>query len=418
MNIFGAMRLPRSVLFGVGQRRAIGKVTASLGKRALICTDARLAADPAFGTMLADLEEAGVETHVYDQTQPDLPVESILECVEQVRGFTADVVLGIGGGSCMDLSKVVAVLLAHGGSISDYYGEFKVPGPVLPLVAIPTTSGTGSEVTPVAVVSDNALGAKVGIASPYLIPMAAICDPELTVTCPKGLTACSGSDAMTHAVEAFTALARPIDAMLTQDHVFVGKNSLSDHFARLAVKSVWDSLKAGYDDGSNMVAREQLMLGSLAAGCAFGVAGTAAAPALPYPGGNLAHTGHGDGGAALLPSGLPVNRPAAVPAFAELARVVGLGSADDSEDVLSQLFIDGIADLFASVGIPTSLRQLGLAEDMQDYVAENGLKAQRLIKNNPRPLDLDAMRSITAAAYAGDRSLLLDRVNLNFQKAE
>lgn len=417
MNIFGAMRLPRSVLFGAGQIRAIGAVTAALGKRALICTDARLSADPAFATMLADLAASGVDVHVYDQTQPDLPVDSILECVAQVSDFTPDVVLGVGGGSCMDLSKVVAVLLAHGGEISDYYGEFKVPGPVLPLVAVPTTSGTGSEVTPVAVVSDNALGTKVGIASPHIIPMAAICDPDLTLTCPKGLTACSGSDAMTHAVEAFTALARPIDAMLTQEHVFVGKNALSDQFAKLAVKSVWDSLKIAYDDGSNVAAREQLMLGSLAAGCAFGVAGTAAAHALQYPVGNLTHTAHGDGVAALLPYVMQFNRPAAVPAFAELARVVGLGGPGDDEDVLSQRFIDGVADLFASVNIPTSLKQLGLAEDMQDYVAENGLKAQRLIKNNPRPLDFDAMRSITGAAYAGDRSMLLDGVNLDLQKA-
>jgi alcohol dehydrogenase class IV len=418
MTIFGAMRLPRSILFGGGQRRAIGSVTAALGKRALICTDARLSADPAFRTMLADLAEAGVETRVYDQTQPDLPIESILECVAQVSDFVPDVVLGIGGGSCMDLSKVVAVLLAHGGQVSDYYGEFQVPGPVLPLVAMPTTAGTGSEVTPVAVVADKERGIKIGIASPYLIPIAAICDPELTITCPPGLTACSGADAMTHAVEAFTTLARPIDAMLTQQHVFVGKNALSDHFARLAVKSIWDSLKPAYDDGGNVAAREALMLGALTAGCAFGTAGTAAAHALQYPVGNLTHTAHGDGVATLLPFVMQFNRPACAPAFAELARVVGLGTPESSEDELSQLFIDGIAALFASVGIPKSLAQLGLAEDQQEFVAENSLLAGRLIKNNPRPLDLDAMRSITQAAFAGDRARLLEGVNLNLQKAE
>jgi alcohol dehydrogenase class IV len=418
MTIFGATRLPRSVLFGAGQRRAIGAVTASLGKRALICTDARLSADPAFETMLADLAAAGVETHIYDQTQPDLPIESIIECVDQVRDFTPDVVVGIGGGSCMDLSKVVAVLLAHGGEVSDYYGEFQVPGPVVPLVAVPTTAGTGSEVTPVAVVSDNARGIKIGIASPWLIPMAAICDPELTITCPPGLTACSGADAMTHAVEAFTTLARPIDAMLTQEHVFVGKNALSDHFARLAVKSIWGSLKAAYDNGGNVAAREELMLGALTAGCAFGTAGTAAAHALQYPVGNLTHTAHGDGVATLLPFVMQFNRPACAPAFAELARVVGLGTPDSSEAELSQLFIDGIAALFASVNIPKSLAQLGLAEDQQEYVAENSLLAARLIKNNPRPLDLDAMRRITQAAFAGDRARLLEGVNLNLQKAE
>ena len=405
MTIFGAMRLPRSVLFGAGQIRAIGPVTAALGKRALICTDARLSADPAFTTMLADLTAAGVEAHVYDQTQPDLPVESILECVAQVRGFTADVVLGIGGGSCMDLAKAVAVLLAHGGAISDYYGEFQVPGPVLPLVAVPTTSGTGSEVTPVAVVSDNALGAKVGIASPYLIPAAAICDPELTVTCPKGLTACSGSDAMTHAVEAFTALARPIDAMLTQEHVFVGKNVLSDHMAKLAVTNVFKYLERAYRDGSDIEAREGIMLASLAAGCAFGTAGTAAAHALQYPVGNLTHTAHGLGVATLLPFVMQFNRPACTRAFAELAELIGLTGEDEA--ARSQAFIDAVADLFARIDIPLSLEALGLRADQQEFVATHSLDAARLIKNNPRPLDLPAMTTITRAAFAGDRASLV-----------
>jgi len=218
-------------------------------------------------------------------------------------------------------------------------------------------------------------------------------------------------------VEAFTTLARPIDAMLTQQHVFVGKNALSDHFARLAVKSIWTSLKAAYDDGSNVAAREALMLGALTAGCAFGTAGTAAAHALQYPVGNLTHTAHGDGVATLLPFVMQFNRPACTPAFAELARVVELGTPESDEDELSQLFIDGIAALFASVGIPRSLEQLGLAENQQEFVAENSLLAARLIKNNPRPLDLDAMRRITQAAFAGDRERLLEGVNLNLQKA-
>jgi alcohol dehydrogenase len=408
MSIFGAMRLPRSVLFGSGQRRALGAVTAGLGRRALVCTDARLSADAHFKEMLADLHARGVETHVYDQTQPDLPIESITGCVAEVATFSPDVVIGVGGGSCMDLSKVVAVLLRHGGSVRDYYGEFKVPGPVMPLVAIPTTAGTGSEVTPVAVVADTERGLKVGIASPYLIPIAAICDPELTMTCPPRLTATSGADAMVHAVEAFTTLARPVDPMLTQEHVFVGKNALSDHFAKLAVASVWQGLPRAYRDGSDAQAREQLMLGALAAGCAFGTAGTAAAHALQYPVGNLTHTPHGDGVATLLPYVMQFNRPNCAGAFAELARVVGLGQPGDGEEQLSQAFVDGVAELFASVGIPRSLQALGLEADKQDFVAEASLSAARLIKNNPRQLDLAAMKCITYAAFSGDRKALVD----------
>lgn len=400
---FGALRLPRSILFGRGQRRALGSAASKLGQRALICTDERQGAQPEFAEMVADLTAHGLAVRVFDRTIPDLPIGSIEACVEEVRDFVPDLVIGIGGGSSMDMAKVVAVLLTHGGDIRSYYGEFAVPGPVVPLIAMPTTAGTGSEVTPVAVISDDERGAKVGIASPHLVPLVAICDPELTVTCPPRLTACSGADALTHAVEAYTTLARPADPMLTQEHVFVGKNLLSDHFARLAVSNIFQHLERAYCDGSDIEAREGLMLASLAAGCAFGTAGTAAAHAIQYPVGNLTHTAHGDGVATLLPFVMQFNRPSCSAAFAELAATIGLDGAGGD---MSQAFIDAVADLLDRVGIPRSLQDLGLKAEQQQFVAENALNAARLVKNNPRPLDLAAMQSITHAAFTGERALL------------
>jgi len=402
--MFGALRLPRSILFGRGQRRALGSATAKIGKRALLCTDAWQGAQPIFKEIVADLDAHGVETRIFDQTIPDLPINSINACVEKVSDFAPDVVIGIGGGSSMDMAKVVAVLLTHGGDVRSYYGEFAVPGPVVPLVAVPTTSGTGSEVTPVAVVSDEERGVKVGIASPHLVPLVAVCDPEMTITCPPALTACSGADALTHAVEAFTTLARPSDPLLTEQHVFVGKNVLSDHFAKLAVMNIFRFLERAYRDGGDIEAREGVMLAALAAGCTFGTAGTAAAHALQYPVGNLTHTAHGDGVATLLPFVMQYNRPSCVGAFAELARAIGL--SDGTPDDMSQAFIDAVADLLAKVKIPLSLAALGLKADQQDFVAENALNAARLVKNNPRFLDLYAMQSITRAAFSGDRSAL------------
>lgn len=401
---FGALRLPRSVLFGRGQRHALGAAASKLGTRALLCTDERQGAQPEFHAMVADLRAHGMDVHVFDRTIPDLPIGPIEACVEEVRGFAPDVVIGIGGGSSMDMAKVVAVLLTHGGDLRSYYGEFAVPGPVMPLIAMPTTAGTGSEVTPVAVVSDDQRGAKVGIASPHLVPLVAICDPDLTVTCPPGLTACSGADALTHAVEAYTTLARPADPMLTQEHVFVGKNLLSDHFARLAVANIFRYLERAYRDGGDIAAREGLMLASLAAGCAFGTAGTAAAHAIQYPVGNLTHTAHGDGVATLLPFVMQYNQPCCMPAFAELARTIGLPDAPPEE--MSQGFIDAVADLLGRVNIPRTLAALGLQAEQQDFVAENALNAARLVKNNPRPLDLAAMQHITRAAFSGERAAL------------
>jgi alcohol dehydrogenase class IV len=406
MKLFGALRLPRSVLFGSGQRAAIGSIAAQVGRRALVCTDARLSADTQFRAILADLQRCGVETLVFDRTQPDLPIESIVDCMSAVTGFSPQLIIGIGGGSCMDLAKAAATLLTHGGKISDYYGEFKLPGPVLPLLAVPTTSGTGSEVTPVAVVADRERGSKIGVASPHLIPLIAVCDPELTLSCPPTLTAYSGGDALTHAIESFTTAARAPDPTLTLQHVFVGKNALSDHFALLAVSSIWKSLPRAYRNGADIEAREHLMLGALAAGCAFGIAGTAAAHALQYPVGNLTHTAHGAGVAALLPYVMEFNRSSCIGAFAQIARAVDIGSENDSDDALSRQLIDDVEQLLKSVGIPRTLRDLGLPPDRQDWTAESALSITRLVKNNPRPLDLPAMQAITRAAYNGDRASL------------
>ncbi|MFL6620325.1 MAG: iron-containing alcohol dehydrogenase [Povalibacter sp.] len=406
MNLFGAMRLPRSVLFGSGQRHALGAVAAQFGQRVLICTDSRLGSDAQFKAMVADLTQRGATTFVYDQTRADLPIESIADCVSKAASFGAQVIIGIGGGSCMDMAKAVAVLLTHGGELSSYYGEYKVPGPVIPLIAVPTTSGTGSEVTPVAVVADTARGMKIGIATPHIIPQVAVCDPELTLTCPPGLTACSGGDALTHAVESFTALARTPSSDLTLQHVFVGKNALSDHFALLAISSIWKSLYPAYKNGNDLQARENLMMGALAAGCAFGTAGTAAAHALQYPVGNATHTAHGDGVATLLPYVMEFNRAACVDSFAQIARMLGLGDANSSNDALSRILVDEIAKLLASVGIPRTLKELGLPEDKQEWTAESAISIARLVKNNPRPLDLRSMQAITFAAYSGDRAAL------------
>jgi alcohol dehydrogenase class IV len=406
MSLFGAVRLPRSILFGSGQRRALGAVAAQFGKRALICTDARLGADPDFKAMVADLERHGLTTHVYDQTQPDLPTESVADCVSKTASFAPQVILGVGGGSCMDMAKAVAVLLTHRGEIGTYYGEYKVPGPVIPLIAVPTTSGTGSEVTPVAVLADSERGTKIGIASPHLIPLVAVCDPELTLSCPPRLTACSGADALTHAIESFTALAREPSADLTLQHVFVGKNALSDHFALLAITSIWSSLFPAYKNGKDLKARENLMMGALAAGCAFGTAGTAAAHALQYPVGNATHTAHGDGVASLLPYVMEFNRPSCVDSFAQIARAVGLGDRNTSNEQLSLILVDEVARLLESVGIPRTLQDLGLPADKQQWVAESAIAIARLVKNNPRPLDLGAMQAITAAAFSGNRAAL------------
>lgn len=403
MSIFGLLRLPSSVVFGLGQRAVAAAAAAQFGRRALVCTDARLGVEPVFHSLLADLARVGVATAVFNRTLPDLPVSSIDDCLREVAGFTPDVVIGIGGGSCIDLAKSVTLLLCHGGRPADYYGENNVPGPLLPVIAIPTTAGTGSEVTPVAVLSDTERNTKVGISSPYLVPKVAICDPELTVSCPPSITAISGADALTHAVESFTAARRVPTPGISVDNVFVGKNVLSDQFGLLAIINIWSSLHRAYVDGADVEARERMMLGALAAGCSFSTAGTAAAHAIQYPVGNDTHTAHGAGVALLLPYVMEYNRPECTDEYAAIARAVGLHSPLKSDDELSFDVIDAIAELLASVGIPRSLKELGLAEDRQEWIAHSAIGIKRLVTNNPRKIDSTAMNRIVRAAFSGDR---------------
>ncbi|MEE6274297.1 iron-containing alcohol dehydrogenase [Georgenia wangjunii] len=405
MSMLGVLRGPRQVVFGAGQRRALGTLTAALGSRALVCTDARFGETAEFAELVGLLEGAGVRVTVFAEVLPDVPVHQVTQCAALAADAAPDVVIGMGGGSCLDLAKAVAVLLTHGGEPSDYYGEYRVPGPVMPVVALPTTAGTGSEVTPVAVLTDPKRVSKVGISSPYLIPHTAVCDPELTAGCPPGLTASAGADALSHGIEAFTAVRRPVTTELATERVFVGKNELTDSYALMAVRLIGGSLQRAWSDPSDTGAREAMMLAATAGGFALGTAGTAAAHAIQYPVGALTHTPHGIGVGVLLPYVMEFNRPVRVPELAAVARAMG-ASPEASDEDLADEAIDRVSALLASVGIPATLADLGLPGDRLRWTAEQALGAARLVANNPRPLDVDALEQIVRAAYTGDRAAL------------
>lgn len=406
MTSYGVSRAPSRIIFGAGQRKALPALALGYGTRAFICSDGRFQQDPDLAALARAMTAAGVQVGVYDGTIAELPLSCILNAAEQARAFNPDVIIGLGGGSCLDIAKLVAVLLAHPGPLSNHYGEFRVPGPVIPMIAIPTTAGTGSEVTPVAVLDDPARATKVGISSPYLIPSVALCDPELTRSCPSRLTAIAGADALTHAIEAFTAVRKEAACDLALTQVFVGKNVQSDVHARVAIAALAHHLARAVEDGDDLRAREQVMFGALHAGLAFGVAGTAAAHAIQYPVGASTHTPHGAGVATLMPFVMEFNRKRRIPEFAEIARLFGVALPGDSDDVLSCKAIDAVESLFRRIGIPRSLGELGLADDQQAAISTQAMQAARLVNNNPEPLDADALRRIVAAAQVGDRALL------------
>lgn len=406
MSTFGVSRAPRLVFFGVGQRHALPRIVRECGQRAFICSDARFQQDPMLAQMARSLAEAGIAVEVYDETIAELPLDCVEHAAARAAAFRPDVVVGIGGGSCLDIAKLVAVRLSNERPLSEFYGEFKVPGPVTRVIAVPTTSGTGSEVTPVAVLADPARDMKIGISSPYLIPDVAICDPELTLSCPRGLTAIAGADAMTHAIEAFTAARHTITPQIGLQRVFVGKNAISDMHAREAIRGLAGHLRRAVENGSDIEARAQVMFGALQAGMAFSTAGTAAAHAIQYPVGAATHTAHGLGVASLLPYVMEFNLPRCVAEFAEIARVFGVTAGSDDAPTCARKAIDAVAQLFGEIGIPDSLGKLGLEAGRIAWVAEQAMSAARLVRNNPRELDEAAMRQLVEAAFAGDRVAL------------
>lgn len=398
----GLLRQPSQLVFGPGQRRLLPNLLADLGQHALFCTDARMATTAEFRELVEATSKAGVTASVFAEVQPDLP-RSDIEAIMARHGGDArpDVVVGIGGGSCLDAAKVASVLLDGQVPVEQYYGEFEVPRSGLPVVTVPTTAGTGAEITCISVVYDAALGMKVGVASPHLGAQIAIVDPELTLTCPPGLTAVTGADALSHLVEAFTARAKNPSSEDIRRHLYVGKNVLTDIYVRHGLELLTGSLQRAYHTPNDLAARSDVMLGAMCAGMGINTTGTAAAHAIQSPIGALTHTSHGAGVGALLSPVMRFNLPTRVPEFAELGRLLGLSGHDEVS--IAQAAIRHLEELLDSIGIPPTLRDLGLTPDMFDLVTTQALKATRLTANNPRTLTGESIVDLLARGYRGDR---------------
>lgn len=408
---FAALRGPRVLVVGSGQRGLVPTAVRHLGQRVLVCTDARMATDPNFLELIAALGAAGLNVNVFSDVQAELPETTITASVDQVRAARPDVVLGVGGGSCLDHAKVAAVLLGQGGQPADYYGENRVGPSVLPVVAVPTTAGTGSEVTPVAVLTDSRRPVKVGISSPYLIPHTAIVDPELAMSCPPALTVHSGADALAHCVESFTAIRRTPTPTIVDERVFIGASLVTDGFALAGIGLIGRSLAKVVNDPADRSARESLSLAALYGGLALGTAGTAAAHAIQYPVGALTHTPHGLGVGLLLPYVMQFNLPARIPEMTRIGVALGRLDADANHKPdrhTAALGIDAVEDLLGSVGIPRSLADIGVSQGDLSEIATLTMGASRLVENNPRALSRELVARIVQAAFAGERSSALE----------
>ncbi len=400
----GILRQPKTVLFGPGRRHQIPFLVKAIAEHLLVTTDARMSTTPEFIELIEAIRAAGVDVSIYAEAEPDLPREDVMAVAERFGHTQVDAILGIGGGSCMDLAKVASIVLANGGDVRDYYGEFLVPGPGVPVITVPTTGGTGAEVTCISVVFDREKGMKVGVASPFLEAHTAVIDPELTLTCPPGLTAATGADALSHLVEAFTDRVKTPTPEEIDSKLYIGKNPLTDVFCRTGLGLLNHSLEAVVADPSDLDARSDTMFASYTAGMSINTAGTAGAHAIQGAIGNLTHTPHGFGISALLPYVMRFNLPERVAEFAEIGRIFGVADPASPELEQAHAGILRVEELLAALGAPLDLKTLGLSPDDFGFVADQAMLATRLTANNPRELTRELVVAILERGYANDRS--------------
>lgn len=406
--MFGILRAPAKIRFGAGSVRAAAPAIAAHGQRALIVADPFLATTPAFHELVESAEQLGLTIQVLTDVPPELPAPVVEAASIDARAFNPDVIVGYGGGSALDAAKLIAVLIAHPGPLSTYYGENAVPGPVVPIIAVPTTAGTGSEVTPVAVVSDPDHEIKVGVSSPHLIPRVAIVDPELTVGAPAGVTIHSGIDALVHAIESYTVRTLDIDPAAATLPVFVGRNALAEPLALEAAGLLFTALPRVVAEPTDLDARTAMARGSLLAGLAFGASGTHLSHAMQYAVGAMTSTPHGLGTGALLPYVLQAIVPSASDRLARLGTAMGIIDAASAEPaaVAAQRTVDAVADLCAHVGLPVALTEIGMHNTDISRAADLTMRVERLLRMSPTDADRDTVVRILTAAVAGDRDAL------------
>lgn len=384
MTAFEFRTVP-SFMVEFGAARRLGRILRERFRLTRLClvTDAFLHRSGLLTGTLLSLQEEGWEVCVIDDVVADPPEQVVLAAAARAREAGAEIILGLGGGSSMDVAKLIAVLAASRQPLADMYGVGNVAGPRLPLVQMPTTAGTGSEVTPISIVTTGAT-TKSGIVSPHLYADLAVLDAELTVGLPPAITAATGIDAIVHAIEAYTTRAR--------------KNPMSDMLAAQALKLMGANLLPAFHDGGNRAAREAMLLGAMLAGQAFANAPVAAVHALAYPLGGIFHVPHGLSNSLVLPHVLRFNLPVAHALYAELAEVVVPGCAGSTEARATEL-IRYLENLAQATGIETRLRQVGVTEDDLPRLAGDAMLQTRLLVNNPRELtEADAL-AIYQAAY-------------------
>ncbi|MEB0206794.1 iron-containing alcohol dehydrogenase [Pseudomonas sp. CCC3.1] len=348
-------------------------------ERVLLVSDPGLLRAGLLDAPMQAMRDSGLQVTLYSDVQADPPVACVEDAVAVARECRAQAVIGLGGGSSLDIAKLVALLCGHEQRLEDIYGIGLAKGPRLPLIQVPTTAGTGSEVTAVAIVTTPSHEKK-GVVSPLLYPDIALLDARLTVGLPAAVSAMTGVDAMVHAIESFTSVHK--------------KNVLSDGLAVQALTLLAANMDRVLAEPGDLQARSNMLLGSMLAGMAFANAPVAAVHALAYPLGGHFHVPHGLSNALVLVPVLNFNRPAAEALYAQLASAVLPQERFANTSEACDHFIGFMTRLVARMPFAQRLNEVGVTAEDLDQLTDDALKIERLLINNPRPLNRDDIHAI------------------------
>jgi alcohol dehydrogenase class IV len=372
---------PGKLVFGNGTlSQLVDDVIALNPKKVFIVTIGPL--KNSLTALITSLQKNGIEILTDTSIIAEPSFNDFEKLMQTVTPFNPDVVIGIGGGSVLDIAKLVAVQLENEQELKDYAGTGLLKGRKKKLICVPATSGTGSEVSPNAILVDDE-NQKKGIISPYLVPDIVYVDPLLTVSVPPAITAATGLDALTHCLEAYTnKFAQPFIDM----YAYEGMRLIAAHIVT-AVK-----------DGSNIEAREKVAMGSLLGGFCLGPVNTAGVHALSYPLGSMFHLAHGLSNALLLPYVMEFNIPSSPNRYADVA--IALGCERKENDLATAYTgVQKIRELIKACGIPATLKEVNVPESAVPKMAVDAVKIQRLLKNNPREITEQDAIDIYKAAY-------------------
>jgi len=367
-----SFRSPHLILAGVGSLERLGEEAKALeAKKGLLVTDKGVIASGIVEKIQAVLKREGIVIDIFDKVISDPDIGCAEACIEMAKKGKYDLILGLGGGSSMDIASVASVMCTNPGTVQDYLGVNLVKNPGIPTILIPTTAGTGAEATPNAILTDTEAKLKKAVVSPYILPRVAIVDPLLTLSMPPTVTSSSGIDALTHAIETYTSNNATI---------------LSELFSKEAIIRIGRSLRTAVANGNNLEARYDMSIGSLYAGIAITNAGVTAVHALAYPLGGQFNVAHGIANGLLLPYVMEFNVLGDIPKFAAIAQF--LGEKVEHFPLLEQAYraAESVKALYSDLKIPQSLTELGVPGDTIPEMAKAAMNVTRLIANNPREM--------------------------------